>query len=252
MVEVYADQALSGRQPVPPGVPAAAGRCRARRFDVIVVEALDRLSRKLADVADLHDRLSSCASGCTRSPRARSPPCMSACSAPWRRCTSKDLAEKTRRGQLGRALKGRIPGGKAYGYDVLPAGADGAGRAPDQRRRGGGGPAHLRAVRRRRQPARDRQAAERRAGPGTGRPGLAGHHDPRPARPRHRHPQQRALCRPAGWNRCAYVKDPRTGKRVARPNPREQWEIVPVPELRIVTTSSGTRSRRGRPRCGSS
>jgi hypothetical protein len=36
------------------------------------------------------------------------------------------------------------------------------------------------------------------------------------------------------WNRCSYVKDPRTGKRVARPNPREQWEIVPVPELRIV------------------
>jgi hypothetical protein len=32
----------------------------------------------------------------------------------------------------------------------------------------------------------------------------------------------------------AYVKDPRSGKRVARPNPRAQWEIVPVPELRIV------------------
>ena len=24
------------------------------------------------------------------------------------------------------------------------------------------------------------------------------------------------------WNRCSYVKDPRTGKRVARPNPREK------------------------------
>jgi hypothetical protein len=29
----------------------------ARRFDVIIVEALDRLSRKLADVADLRDGL---------------------------------------------------------------------------------------------------------------------------------------------------------------------------------------------------
>jgi hypothetical protein len=37
------------------------------------------------------------------------------------------------------------------------------------------------------------------------------------------------------WDRCAYVKDPRTGKRVARPNPRAQWEIVPVPDLRIVS-----------------
>ena len=36
------------------------------------------------------------------------------------------------------------------------------------------------------------------------------------------------------WNRCSYVKDPRTGKRVARPNPREKWEITAVPQLRIV------------------
>ena len=36
------------------------------------------------------------------------------------------------------------------------------------------------------------------------------------------------------WNRCSYVKDPSTGKRVARPNPREVWEITPIPELRII------------------
>ena len=35
--------------------------------------------------------------------------------------TLNDLREKTKRGQLGRALNGKIPGGKAYGYDVLPA-----------------------------------------------------------------------------------------------------------------------------------
>ena len=36
------------------------------------------------------------------------------------------------------------------------------------------------------------------------------------------------------WNRCSYVKDPRTGKRVARPNPPAQWERTPVPDLRII------------------
>jgi site-specific DNA recombinase len=36
------------------------------------------------------------------------------------------------------------------------------------------------------------------------------------------------------WNRCSYVKDPRTGRRVARPNPREKWEITEVPQLRVV------------------
>ena len=36
------------------------------------------------------------------------------------------------------------------------------------------------------------------------------------------------------WNRCCYVKDPRTGRRLSRPNPPEQWERIQVPELRIV------------------
>jgi len=36
------------------------------------------------------------------------------------------------------------------------------------------------------------------------------------------------------WNRCSYIKDPRSGKRVARPNPKNAWEIVDVPKLRII------------------
>ena len=35
------------------------------------------------------------------------------------------------------------------------------------------------------------------------------------------------------WNRCSYVKDP-SGKRVARPNPKDLWEVVGVPKLRII------------------
>jgi site-specific DNA recombinase len=30
-----------------------------------------------------------------------------------------DLKQKTWRGQLGRALQGKVPGGKAYGYDLV-------------------------------------------------------------------------------------------------------------------------------------
>jgi site-specific DNA recombinase len=36
------------------------------------------------------------------------------------------------------------------------------------------------------------------------------------------------------WNACSYVKNPATGKRVARVNPIEQREITAVPELRII------------------
>jgi hypothetical protein len=36
------------------------------------------------------------------------------------------------------------------------------------------------------------------------------------------------------WDRCGYVKDPRTGKRVARPHAPDSWEIAEIPTLRIV------------------
>ena len=36
------------------------------------------------------------------------------------------------------------------------------------------------------------------------------------------------------WNRLRYVKDPATGRRVSRLNPRDKWITTEVPELRIV------------------
>ncbi len=37
------------------------------------------------------------------------------------------------------------------------------------------------------------------------------------------------------WNRTSYVKNPRTGRRVARINPPEMHESVEIPDLRIVS-----------------
>jgi len=36
------------------------------------------------------------------------------------------------------------------------------------------------------------------------------------------------------YNRQSFRKDPETGKRQARPNPPSEWEMVEVPELRII------------------
>lgn len=36
------------------------------------------------------------------------------------------------------------------------------------------------------------------------------------------------------WNRQHFIKDPASGKRVARPNPPTAWIIEPVPALRII------------------
>ena len=49
-VEVYPDRALSGASRLRPAFEQMQVDAEARRFDVIIVEALDRLSRRLADV----------------------------------------------------------------------------------------------------------------------------------------------------------------------------------------------------------
>ncbi|KAB2883316.1 MAG: serine recombinase [Albidovulum sp.] len=36
------------------------------------------------------------------------------------------------------------------------------------------------------------------------------------------------------WNRLRYIKDPETGRRVSRLNPKEEWITTEVPELRII------------------
>ena len=36
------------------------------------------------------------------------------------------------------------------------------------------------------------------------------------------------------WNRLRYVKNPDSGKRVSRVNPRSEWIVKDVPELRII------------------
>ena len=140
----------------------------------------------------------------------------------------KDLAQKTRRGQIGRVKAGRIPGGKSYGYGVLKDG--------DERDQSGGG--------RHRAPHLPRihwqGAARDRARP----------QPRRRARPTGRHWNASALLgspkRRNGilnnelyigqivYNRQRFLKDPATGRRISRENPEREWHRQAVPELRII------------------
>src|SRR5260370_29620428 len=57
LVRGYEDRSISGASRFRPGYQELGADLDRGLFDVVVVEALDRLGRKLADVADLHDRL---------------------------------------------------------------------------------------------------------------------------------------------------------------------------------------------------
>ena len=185
------------RVPVLPGPGYQALLADAERglFDVVVVEALDRIGRRLADVAGLHDRLEFRRIALHAVNMGSVTTMHVGLLGTMAQLYLSDLKDKTRRGQLGRVLQGRAAGGRAYGYRAVE-GETGSrrideGEAAVVRRicklfADGVSP---RAIAR-------KLNAEKRAG--SGRAAVAGHDHPRPGRARHRHPEQRALQRPAG------------------------------------------------------
>ncbi len=127
LVRVFEDRALSGGSAIRPDYQKMLIAAGEKRFDVVVCEALDRLGRRLADVAALHDHLSFHNIGLYAASTGEITPMHVGMMGTMAQMYLADLREKTKRGQLGRALKGKIPGGKAFGYDVVPGTAAGAG-----------------------------------------------------------------------------------------------------------------------------
>jgi site-specific DNA recombinase len=236
LVQTYTDAAISGSSRFRPGYQKLLTDLHAGVFDVVVVEALDRLGRKLADVADLYDR---CAFVGVRlfSVNVGEITAMHiGMLGTMAQLYISDLREKTWRGQLGRALQGKMPGGKAFGYDVVESSGKTSGAG--ERSINEAEAAIVRRIfcefadgRSPRAIAKSLNAAGI-PGPG-GRPWgdttIRGQADRGTGIL-----NNSVYAARLEWNRCAYAKDPRTGKRVARPNPPEKWEIVQVPDLRIV------------------
>jgi len=189
VVGVYDDAAISGVSTLNrPGLLRLIADAQARRFDAIVTESLDRLSRSQADIAALFEklqflgvRIETLADGPVSEIHVGLKGTMSA-------LFLKDLAQKTRRGQIGRVKAGRIPGGKSYGYDVLKDGDDRGRR--HQSRRGRHHPPNLPRVRHRQGTARDRPRPQPRDRARTYRPAVERLGATRLAQAAQRHPQQ--------------------------------------------------------------
>ena len=149
-----------------------------------------------------------------------------------------DLREKTRRGMLGRVRAGRIPGGRAYGYEIVEAEGGNRKGSRGERRIN---PREAGIVQRifeefavgHSPRAIAKQLNAEKVPPPDGRfwndTTIRGLRDRGTG----------ILNNPIyvgrlEWNRTSYVKNPRTGKRIARVNPPEKREIVEVPSLRII------------------
>ena len=231
LVEIYSDRAISGASKHRASYQKMIADAERRSFDVIVCEALDRIGRRLSDVAELHDRLQFLEIPLHAVKLGEVTTLHIGLMGTMAQLYLSDLRDKTKRGQLGQALAGRIPGGHAYGYALVNGKSGERTIKPDEAAVvqrifrdfvAGKSPRSIaRALNQANVPGPGgRQWGDTtirgQAGRGTGILNNA------------------IYVGRLEWNRCSYVKDPRSGKRVARPNPQHLWEIVQVPELRIV------------------
>ena len=233
----------SRRSPAPASCARASRRCcatrMARRFDVVLTESLDRLSRDQEDIAGVYKRLRFAGVRIVTLSEGEIGELHIGFKGTMGALYLKDLADKTRRGLRGRVEAGLSGGGNSYGYDVVTKFAANGEPERGERRinadRGRRSSARSSATtppasRRRRSPSPStRRASPARRGKGWGQSTINGN-----------------CQRGTGilnnelyvgqlvWNRLTYIKNPETGKRVSRLNPESAWIIKDVPELRIV------------------
>ena len=120
VVDAYSDAAISGQNKHRPGLNAMLAAADRRDFDIVLSESLDRIARDLGDTADIFRRLEfarvalfTCADNRVTELHIGFIGTMSALYV-------KELGSKIRRGGKGQVSRGRVPGGRCYGYDVTP------------------------------------------------------------------------------------------------------------------------------------
>ena len=245
LTQVYSDHAISGATDLRPGYQALLEDSRTKRFDFVFAEALDRLSRDQESIAGLFKRLNFAGVRLITISEGEISELHVGLKGTMNALFLKDLALKTHRGLEGRIRQGKSAGGRAFGYDVVRQfGADGqpiAGlrtinsvEAATVRRifkmfAAGTSPrAIARTLNDENVPGPDGQrwADSTIRGHATRRTGVL------------RNDLYRGKL---VWNKQRYVKDPKTGKRLARVNPRESWIWRDAEDLRIVSNESWDR-----------
>jgi site-specific DNA recombinase len=112
-VLVYSDAAISGASTLRPGYQKMLEDARNGAFDVLVAEALDRLSRDQEDVAGLYKQLSFAGVTLVTRSEGEVNELHVGLKGTMNALFLKDLAEKTRRGIEGCVLDGKSGGGRA-------------------------------------------------------------------------------------------------------------------------------------------
>ena len=236
--EVYSDHAISGATTLRPGYQKMLEDARAGRFEVLVAEALDRLSRDQENIAGLFKQLSFAGVRLITLSEGEVGELHVGLKGTMNALFLKDLAQKTRRGLEGRIRQGKSGGGLCFGYDVVNS-VDPAGEPVHGERRINQIEAAI--VRRifeefakGRSPraiagALNKEAIPGPAGKAWGTSTIYGNWRRGTGLLNNELYIGRLV-----WNRQQFIKDPNTGRRQARLNPETKWIVESVPHLRIL------------------
>src|SRR4029077_2801485 len=232
IVATFEDKARSGSSVFGrDGLMQLMDAARQNLFSVVIVEALDRLSRDMEDLAGIHKRLSFQGIEIQAVHEGVVNTVLVGLRGLVGQLYREDNAHKVRRGQAGRVTQGLAGGGLTYGYAAV-AGKSGkrvivegeadvvrrifeeyvAGRTPRDI-------AHY--LNKEGVPPPRGRVWNASTINGNAQRGIGILHN--------------ALY--AGrlvWNKVRMVKDPDSGKRVSRPNPKTHWQSTEVPELAII------------------
>ena len=120
VVGVYSDPASSGARLLGrPEVVRLLSDAKAGRIDILITEALDRLSRDQEDIAGIFKRLGHAGVSVLTLAEGEINELHIGLKGTMNALFLKDMGKRVRRGQGGRVKAGRAPGGLVYGYRVV-------------------------------------------------------------------------------------------------------------------------------------
>ena len=251
VVQTFTDMAISGASLHRPGLQSLLDHASRGGIDLVLCEALDRLSRDQADVATLYKQLAFHGAGIATLAEGEISELHVGLKGTMNQLFLKDLASKTRRGLRGRVEAGKSGGGNSYGYDVVRRLGDDGQPVTGERTIN---EAEAEVIRRIFTEFADGTSpkAIARALNDDGIPGPRGKLWRDTAIRGHRTRGTGILNNELYvgrlvWNRLRYVKDPATGKRVSRLNPEAEWITHDVPDLRVIDNDlwSRVKTRQG-------
>lgn len=239
IIDSYSDRAISGASLLlRPGVQELIQDAGRRRFDLVMTESLDRLSRDQEDIASIYKRMRFVGVGIVTLSEGEINELHVGLKGTMGALYLKDLADKTRRGLRGRIEEGKSGGGLCYGYDVAKHAAAGSEATRGDRTIN---PAEATIIRRifedyavGKSPKRiaadlNRDGIKAPSGGDWGSSTINGNRQRGTGILNNELYIGRLI-----WNRLRYIKDPATGKRASRLNPETEWIAQEVPGLRIV------------------